>query len=67
MVIKTLVSAVLVVTAGLLFGTAGSTPLLPFYDSSDLTPRWRDVDHRIADFELVTQTGAPLRRADLLG
>lgn len=41
---------------------------LPFYDSADFTPRWvRTVDHRIGDFALVTQTGAPITREDLLG
>ena len=41
---------------------------LPFYDSADLTPRWtRSSSHRIADFDLLTQTGAPINRADLMG
>jgi len=54
--------------AGLMIEALGSVPALPFYDRSDLTPRWtRSVDHRIADFDLVTQTGERLRRDDLLG
>lgn len=45
-----------------------SVSALPFYDSADLTPRWvRSVDHRIADFSLVTQTGDRIARADLTG
>jgi protein SCO1 len=41
---------------------------LPYYDSADFTPRWvRSVHHRIADFDLVSQTGARVTRADLLG
>jgi len=41
---------------------------LPFYDSADFTPRWtRSVDHLVADFSLVSQTGNRLTRADLLG
>jgi len=45
-----------------------SVPALPFYDSADLTPRWtRSVDHRIADFDLLTQSGDRFRRADLIG
>lgn len=45
-----------------------ATPALPFYDGPDFTPHWsRSVNHRIADFTLVTQTGEPLRRSDLMG
>lgn len=45
-----------------------ATPALPFYDGPDFTPHWsRSVSHRIADFNLVTQTGEPLRRSDLIG
>lgn len=41
---------------------------LPFYDSADLTPRWaRSSNHRIDDFTLLTQTGAPITRADVMG
>jgi protein SCO1/2 len=55
-------------TAGLVVDTLSSTPALPFYDSADLTPHWsRSVEHRIADFDLITQTGARIRGQDLLG
>lgn len=67
MAIKTFVAGVFLLTAGLLASTVKSTPLLPYYDSSDLTPKWHVVDHAIADFSLLTQTGAPIRRADLTG
>jgi protein SCO1 len=40
---------------------------LPYYDSPELTPRWEPVAHRVADFDLVTQKGAPLRATDLDG
>jgi protein SCO1/2 len=41
---------------------------LPFYDGADLTPRWtRDSPHRVGDFTLTTQTGAPLSGRDLRG
>jgi protein SCO1/2 len=62
------VALVAAVTAGLMFNTVRSAPSLPFYDSASLTPRWtRSVAHRIADFDLIAQTGQPLRRRDLLG
>lgn len=61
------VTFVFAATAVLMMHAVGSTPLLPYYDNSDLTPRWHTVDHRIADFSLVTQTGEPLRRQDLIG
>jgi protein SCO1/2 len=58
----------LAASAALMVEAVSSTPVLPYYDSADLTPRWtRSVDHRIADFSLTTQTGDRLRRADLLG
>lgn len=42
--------------------------VLPFYDSADLTPKWvRSVDHHVASFNLVTQSGEPLTNADLNG
>lgn len=45
-----------------------TTPVLPFYDSADLTPRWaRSSSHRIGDFALVTQDGAPVTQKDVLG
>jgi protein SCO1 len=54
--------------AALMFDIVSATPALPFYDSADLTPRWsRSVEHRIADFKLVTQTGQSITRADLIG
>ncbi|MFM6132267.1 MAG: SCO family protein [Sphaerospermopsis kisseleviana] len=41
---------------------------LPFYDSADFTPRWsRDSTHRVGDFTLTSQTGAPLSGRDLRG
>lgn len=41
---------------------------LPFYDSADFTPRWTsDSAHHVGDFQLVTQTGEPLRGGDLRG
>lgn len=41
---------------------------LPFYDSADFTPRWSlDSAHRVGDFTLTTQTGAPLSGRDLRG
>lgn len=61
------ITFVLAATAGLMMQAVGSTPRLPYYEDSSLTPRWHTVDHRIADFSLVTQTGAPLRRQDLMG
>lgn len=54
--------------AVLLVQAIESTPVLPFYDSADFTPRWaRSVDHTIGDFMLVTQTGERLGRRDLDG
>lgn len=67
MAIKTFMSVALVLAAALGAGTVKSAPILPFYDSGDLTPRWHHVDHTIADFSLVTQTGEPIRRDDLIG
>jgi len=41
---------------------------LPYYESPEFTPQWtRPVAHTIADFSLVSQTGAPLAKADLIG
>ena len=65
-------AALLVITVGLgaalVVNTVETAPALPFYDSADFQPRWTaSVDHRISDFALVAQDGAPLRRADLLG
>lgn len=62
------VAATVAVGAMLVMDAVKTTPSLPFYDSADLSPRWtRAVDHRIADFSLVTQGGTPITRADLLG
>jgi protein SCO1/2 len=54
-------------SAALMTDAPGSAPVLPYYDSADLTPRWRPVNHRIADFDLLTQTGESIRRSDLEG
>jgi protein SCO1/2 len=63
-----LLAVTLVVGVALMVDEVAKTPVLPFYDSGDFTPRWTtSVAHRIEDFSLTTQTGAPLRRADLLG
>lgn len=62
-VVMTVAVAALLVT-----DAVSAAPPLPFYDSADLSPRWtRSVDHHIADFNLVTQGGRPITRADLLG
>jgi protein SCO1/2 len=55
------------VSAAVMIDALGSAPVLPYYDSPDLTPRWRPVGHRIADFDLLTQTGESIRRSDLEG
>ncbi len=48
--------------------SAATKTTLPFYDNADFTPRWTtDSAHHIGAFHLVTQTGAPLTDADLLG
>jgi protein SCO1/2 len=62
------VAVTVAVGALLVMDAVSAAPALPFYDSADLSPRWtRSVDHQIADFNLVTQSGAPITRADLLG
>jgi protein SCO1/2 len=62
------VAATVVVGALLVMDAVSAAPTLPFYDSADLSPRWtRSVAHRVADFNLVTQGGTALTRADLLG
>jgi len=62
------VVVVAALAAGLVSGAARATPALPYYDSADLTPRWtQSSDHKIGDFSLVSQSGAPLTRADLIG
>ncbi len=41
---------------------------LPFYDSTDFTPRWtRSSRHQIADFSLLAQSGETVTRNDLMG
>lgn len=54
-------------SAGVMTDARGSAPILPYFDSADLTPRWRPVEHRIADFALRTQAGESIRRSDLDG
>jgi protein SCO1/2 len=62
------VVATVAVGALLVMDAVSAAPTLPFYDSADLSPRWaRSVDHRVADFKLVTQDGSAITRADLLG
>jgi protein SCO1/2 len=57
---------VLAIVGAVAIGSGASTSL-PYYDSSELTPRWHDVDHRVAPFEMTTQTGDALRSTDLGG
>jgi protein SCO1 len=61
--------AAIVAASGLALtvGTASPAPVLPFYDSVELTPRWRPVAHRTAAFDLVTQTGDRLTAGALRG
>lgn len=62
------VGIIAALSAGRLSEAVKSTPVLPFYDSADLTPRWsRSSNHQIADFSLVAQTGVPLTRDDVIG
>jgi len=64
----TVIPAVAAMTAGVVSSAITATPVLPFYDSADLTPRWtRGQGHRIADFSLVTQEGAAIARRDVIG
>ncbi len=57
-----------VLAAGLVSDAVKATPVLPFYDSADLTPRWtRSSRHQIGDFSLTTQAGTPITRRDLIG
>ncbi len=54
--------------AGLVSEAVNGTPVLPFYDSADLTPRWtRSSSHRIGDFTLVTQDGVAITQDDMMG
>jgi protein SCO1 len=65
----------LTIAAVLLIGGLGavvmrarpSEPVLPYYDSPELTPRWHDVSHRVAPFTMTTQTGEVLKSDDLAG
>lgn len=57
----------LTATATLMLNDVEPAPSLPFYDNADFTPRWRPVDHAIGEFDLVSQSGERLRRADLSG
>lgn len=41
--------------------------MLPYYESSDLTPKWEGSSHHVGAFALTTQTGAPLTDRDLAG
>lgn len=62
------ISAVVAVAAGLVSSGISATPVLPFYDSADLTPRWtRSSSHTIGDFSLTAQNGATVTRNDVLG
>jgi protein SCO1/2 len=47
--------------------SSGPPPSLPYYESSDLTPHWAPVAHRVHSFRLVTQAGTPLQETDLDG
>jgi protein SCO1/2 len=42
-------------------------PTLPFYGSSDFTPNWSETPHRVGEFSLTMQTGAPFTHRDLAG
>ena len=54
--------------AGLASEVVKPTPVLPFYDSAELTPRWtRSSKHQIADFSLVAQGGTAFTRDDVMG
>jgi protein SCO1/2 len=64
----TFIAATIAVGGLLVLDAVSASPALPYYDSADLAPRWtHGVDHRIGDFNLVTQSGARMTRADLLG
>jgi len=45
----------------------GGVEDLPYYDSRDFTPRWAPAAHRISEFSLLSQTGAPFTDQDLTG
>lgn len=63
--------------AALLLGAAFVLPLarpaessataLPYYDSRDFTPRWSEVSHRVAPFELLDQENRRFTSKDLEG
>jgi protein SCO1 len=65
--ISAAVCLVVCVTAVMMVDAVTRTPALPFFDSADLTPRWRAVTHRVADFSLVSQTGRHIGSGDLDG
>ena len=44
-----------------------SEPVLPFYDSAELTPRWHTVEHRVAPFALTDQTGKTFDSTSVAG
>ena len=48
-------------------GSPESLLTLPYYETADLTPHWSPVGHRVQPFQLVTQSGTPLRETDLDG
>ena len=62
------IALLLVSTAACHRAAAANPSSLPFYDSADFTPRWTpSVDHKVADFSLVSQTGNRVTRGDLIG
>lgn len=62
------VGVAVALATGLVNEAVTSTPVLPFYDSADLTPRWtQSSHHRIGDFTLVTQTGVAITQNDIMG
>jgi len=44
-----------------------SASALPYYESSDFTPKWNGSAHRVGAFQLTSQTGAPFTDRDLAG
>lgn len=62
-------TACLVGATAFMASSAGRThaAALPYYDSADLTPRWSATAHRIAPFQMTTQTGETLASTDLAG
>ncbi len=73
---RTWIAIIVVLAVGVLgfarpFGaavaTAPSPSALPYYDSRDFTPRWSEVSHQVAPFQLVDQENQPLTERDLEG